>query len=174
MRIRDWSSDVCSSDLVQHRATQSHLLAAEFAEGYRGDELATEDAAVMVEGLAGVAVEVEVGVGVFHRGLLLGPGGEAQDAPSCATTGRREGNRQAEAMPGLGVAGAASAERSWSDGRGGARWPPGREFAVARAGGVPRGLRLAGRRGEICPERTGSPRHGYCPRFFGRRHRRTR
>src|SRR3546814_9713236 len=72
MRISDWSSDVCSSDLVQHRATQSHLLAAEFAEGYRGDELATEDAAVMVEGLAGVAVEVEVGVGVFHRGLPLG------------------------------------------------------------------------------------------------------
>src|SRR3546814_638710 len=175
MRISDWSSDVCSSDLgadlevagpgdvgghqkgrterqgdvgdaVQHRATQSHLLAAEFAEGYRGDELATEDAAVMVEGLAGVAVEVEVGVGVFHRGLLLGPGGEAQDAPSCATTGRREGNRQAEAMPGLVVAGAASAASSWRDGPGGARWPHGRDFAVARDGGVPRGLRLAGRR----------------------------
>src|SRR3546814_1797242 len=77
-----------------------------FRSGYRGDELATEDAAVMVEGLAGVAVEVEVGVGVFHRGLLLGPGGEAQDAPSCVTTGRREGNRQAEAVPGLVVAGA--------------------------------------------------------------------
>src|SRR3546814_1211141 len=151
MRIRNWSSEVCSSDL---------------------DELATEDAAVIVEGLAGDAVEVEVGVGVFHRGLLLGPGGEAQDAPSCATTGRREGNRQAEAMPGLVVAGAASAASSWRDGLGGARWPHGRDFAVARDGGVPRGLRLAGRRGEICPERLGSPRHGYCPRFFeiGRAH----
>src|SRR3546814_2396567 len=128
----------------------------------------------MVEGLAGVAVEVEVGVGVLHRGLLLGPGGEAQDAPSWVTTGRREGNRQAEAVPGLVVAGAASAASSWRDGPGSARWPHGRDFAVARDGGVPRGLRLAGRRGEICPERTGSPRHGYCPRFFGRRHRRTR
>src|SRR3546814_110383 len=75
----------------------------------------------MVEGLAGVAVEVEVGVGVLHRGLLLGPGGEAQDAPSWVTTGRREGNRQAEAVPGLVVAGAASAASSWRDGPGSAR-----------------------------------------------------
>src|SRR3546814_12487063 len=85
------------------------------------DVLATEDAAVMFEVLGGVAVEVEVGVGVFHLGLRLEPGGEAQDAPSCATTGRREGNRQAEAMPGLVVAGAASAASSWRDGPGGAQ-----------------------------------------------------
>src|SRR3546814_4069755 len=128
----------------------------------------------MVEGLAGVAGEVEGGGGGLHRGLLLGPGGEAQDAPSWVTTGRREGNRQAEAVPGLVVAGAASAASSWRDGPGSARWLHGRDFAVARDGGVPRGLRLAGRRGEICPERTGNQRHGYCPRFFGRRHRRTR
>src|SRR3546814_11985428 len=114
MRISDWSSDVCSSDLgadlevagpgdvgghqqgrterqgdvgdaVQHRATQSHLLAAEFAEGYRGDELATEDAAAMAEDLAGVAVAFESGVGVFCGASLLGSGGEAQDSPSCST-----------------------------------------------------------------------------------------
>src|SRR3546814_11330252 len=131
MLISDWSSDGCSSDLghqqgrterqgdvgdaVQHRASQAHLLAAEFAEGHRGDELATEDAAVMVDGLAGVAVEVEVGVGVLHRGSLLGPGGEAKDAPSWVTTGRRAGTRQAEAVPGLVVDGAASAASSWRD-----------------------------------------------------------
>src|SRR3546814_16157156 len=77
-------------------------------------------------------------------------------------------------MPVLVVAGAASAASSWRDGPGGARWPHGRDFAVARDGGVPRGLRLAGRRGEICPERTGSLSHGYCPRIFGRLHSRTR
>src|SRR3546814_16783379 len=114
----------------------------------------------MVEGLAGVAVEVEVGVGVLHRGLLLGSGGEAQDAPSWVTSGRREGNRNAEAVPGLVVAGAASAASYWRDGPGSERWSHGREFAVARVGGVPRGLRLAGRRGGNRPERQGRPRPG--------------
>src|SRR3546814_16526303 len=105
----------------------------------------------MVEGLAGVAVEVEVGVGVFHRGLLLGPGGKAQDAPSCVTTCRREGNRQTEAVPGLVVAGAASAAGLWRHGPGCARRPPGRDFAVARGAGVPRGVRRDGRSAATSP-----------------------
>src|SRR3546814_3550315 len=78
MRISDWSSDVCSSDLVVRRAPESH---------HRVPHVLVERAAAGIDrrGHKGKVVIEEIG-GVTRRETLAG-GGEADDV------GEHHGNR---------------------------------------------------------------------------------
>src|SRR3546814_8627180 len=108
MRISDWSSDVCSSDLVDHEAAAAnldlggHLVAvAEVLDVGANDAAARDDEALEATGLADLVVggEGDVEGGVVgervHEDEQLA-GAPARDAPRERPSGRGGGARSEE------------------------------------------------------------------------------
>src|SRR3546814_10198244 len=91
MRISDWSSDVCSSDLLAAR----HLDAAALGRLARGGDLRRRHRGAVRP--AGVAVDaLEPDRAVRHRGVEIGGGGKAAEPPFLLIPARSDNPRSEE------------------------------------------------------------------------------